>query len=68
MWMRDSLSSRVPFQLFADRAGEQDDDYPDFVGLDNVVEVALDLAADKFTVRVWASEKRYFAVELTPAS
>lgn len=65
LWMRDSLSSRVPFQLYADRSGVEDDDHPRFVGAEKIGNLA-EKKAPNYTVRVWDSEKRYFCVEITP--
>lgn len=61
------MDMRCP-DLFTDRAGCEDDDWPNFTGLDHVVEVAKRHAAAKGfkLVNVCDSEKMWFDIEIAP--
>jgi len=60
-----SMDMRCP-DLFTDRAGCEDDDWPEFTEFDYVVEVADRCAGAKgFTAMVTDSEKCWLRIELT---
>jgi hypothetical protein len=51
--------------LFTERRGCEDDDWPDFTGRDRALAVAQEEAGTEFSVEIWESEKCWFTIELT---